>query len=345
MQAAGFIRAISVYSTLAMLLQPFTALLADQLILKDGSRLNGEVVRQKDGVLEFKTGFAGVINVQWSQVSEMQADKPVEVFLDSRETLQATRILNDDGTVTIETAAESSRQVVPQELVSINPDPWERGEGYQLSGLVNAGAEFQQGNTEQEKLALDAAMKVRRLHDRLNLAAQYQKDTSNSITTAQNWLLHNKYDYFVSDQWYYGGALNFENDKFADLQLRTALGPHVGYQFYESKPLNLSVDISLMYVMEDYYFAPGNDYTALGWNVDFDKLLWQERVQLYHKQNGLLELADTGNISVNSWTGLRFPLFAGVVASTEVQVDYDGGAPSGIDEVDTVWRVKLGYQW
>jgi hypothetical protein len=97
--------------------------------------------------------------------------------------------------------------------------------------------------------------------------------------------------------------------------------------------------------MEDYYFAPGNDYTALGWNVDFDKLLWQERVQLYHKQNGLLELADTGNISVNSWTGLRFPLFAGVVASTEVQVDYDGGAPSGIDEVDTVWRVKLGYQW
>ena len=48
---------------------------------------------------------------------------------------------------------------------------------------------------------------------------------------------------------------------------------------------------------------------------------------------------------VNSWIGLRFPLYAGIVASTEAEVDYDGGAPAGVDEVDTILRVKLGYQW
>jgi len=33
------------------------------------------------------------------------------------------------------------------------------------------------------------------------------------------------------------------------------------------------------------------------------------------------------------------------VASTEAQIDYDGAAPSGVDKVDTVWRLKLGYQF
>ncbi len=330
---------------LVMLLIPVAPLQADQLILKDDSRLFGEVIRQKDGVLQFKTGYAGVINVQWSQVSEMQTDKPVEVLLECKESLRATSIRNSDDATFIEPADLPVRRVTPQDLVSINPEPWERGDGYKLSGLVNAGLEFQQGNSEQERFALDGAIKLRRQHDRLNTVAQYQRDESNSIITAENWFLRNKYDYFATDKRYYGGSLNFEHDGFADLRLRTALGPHVGYQFFESRQMNLSIDMSLMHVMDDYYAAPDKEYTALGWNIDFEKLLLADRIKFYHRQSGLVEPGKADDAVVDTWTGFRFPLVAGILASLEAQVDYDGGAPAGFDRVDTVYRAKLGYQW
>jgi len=41
----------------------------------------------------------------------------------------------------------------------------------------------------------------------------------------------------------------------------------------------------------------------------------------------------------------RFPLYMGIVASTEAEIEYDGGAPDGVDKTDTTCRNKLGYQW
>jgi len=327
-----------------LLLIPSRLLFADTLVMKDGSRLLGEVVRQQEGVLEFSTSYAGTIKVKWDQVAELQSDKPVDIYLEGGELLQVTTVRSAEQ-VTVLGEGATAREVAPGAVTYINPEPWQLGNGMKITGLVNAGLEWQDGNTDQQKLALDGALKIRRKHDRYQLTAQYQKDKSDDVTTAQNWQLRNKYDYFVTEKRYYGASLNFEQDKFADLKLRTALGPHIGYQFYESKQMNLSADISLLYVFEDFYIAPDDEYSALGWNIDFDRLLLADRMQFYHRHHGLLELGETGNVVVNSWTGLRFPLYAGVLASTEVQLDYDGGVPAGVDEFDTIWRVKLGYQW
>ncbi len=336
-------RCVLVVSCLLVLMAA-RPLLADTLVMKDGSRLVGEVLRQKEGMLEFSTSYAGTISVKWSEIVEIRADKPLDIYLDSGESLQVNTLRNTEQS-TVLGEAGAAREVSGASVAFINPEAWQRGDGMKLSGQVNVGIEFQQGNTDQQKLALDGALKARRKHDRYRLTAQYQKDESNDVTTAWNWQLRNKYDYFVTSKRYFGAALNFEQDRFADLKLRTSLGPHIGYQFYESKQLNLGVDVSLLYVIEDFYVAPENEYSALGWNVDFDKLFLADRVQFYHRHNGLLELGGTGNVVVNSWTGLRFPLYAGLLASTEVQVDYDSGAPAGVDEVDSIWRVKLGYQW
>ena len=37
-------------------------------------------------------------------------------------------------------------------------------------------------------------------------------------------------------------------------------------------------------------------------------------------------LKETGDLVWNTWTGLRFPLVLGVVASTEMKVEYNSGA-------------------
>jgi len=227
----------------------------------------------------------------------------------------------------------------------INPDKWQRGEGYRLTGRANLGIDFQEGNTEKEEFGVDGEVKLRRQHDRLQVAGQFEKDESAGVTTAENWQVRSKYDYFVTSRWFYGASLNFEHDEFADLDLRTTIGPHIGYQFFESKALNLSVDASLLYVTEEFDVAANDEYSAFGWNVDFDRLVFSERFQVYHRHNGQMDTGDSENVVFNSWTGLRFPLYAGVLASTELQADYDGGAPPGVESVDTIYRIKIGYQW
>lgn len=316
---------------------------ADTLRLSDGSVLHGTVVRQQDGRLTFSTVYAGDITVDWGQVVEVQADTPIGLYLGNGE-LVSTRTITRNGTQLEVGTPDGVRTLADAELRAINPDAWERGDGYRLSGRINLALDTQNGNTDKEELGMDGEVRLRRQHDRLVVAGQFEQDESDGTSTAENWLLNGKYDYFVTDKWYYGGSLKLEHDRFADLNLRTALGPHIGYQFFESEPMNLSTDVSLLYVTEDFDIAMDDEYSAFGWSVDFDRLL-TGHLQLYHRHTGQLEAGDAENVVVNTWTGLRAPLYAGVIASAEAQVDYDGGAPAAVDKVDTIYRIKLGYAW
>jgi hypothetical protein len=123
------------------------------------------------------------------------------------------------------------------------------------------------------------------------------------------------------------------------------VGPHVGYQFFENSVTNLNADIGILYVDENFDESSDDDYAALGWLANFDHFLVPARVQFYHRHTGVLSVEDTDNLTVNSWTGFRFPLFLGIVASTEAEIEYDGGAPTDVDKTDTTYRVKMGYQW
>jgi putative salt-induced outer membrane protein YdiY len=337
---------LSLLFLLLMQLVTARSVLADELLMKDGSRLLGKVVRKENGTLEFKTTFAGVIKVQWAEVSELHADEPVTVMRANDETSTATVIKNTEQAALLESGAdEPASSIEPGELAFINPAPWRLGKGINWTGRVNLDLKSQRGNTDKDEFEADAELGMRRKQDRYTLLAEYEKDKDQGIVTDQNWKLLNKYDHFLSKQFYHGGVLLFEHDKFADLDLRTRVGPHIGYQFFESTAMNLGTDLGILYVDENFDEAGDNDYWSLGWMVNFDRYLVPDRVQFYHRHNGLLDTGDSSNLVINSWTGFRFPLYMGIVASTEAEIEYDGGAPDDVDKTDKTYRVKLGYQW
>ena len=329
-----------------MLLLTVTPGSADELLMKDGSRLHGTVVKKEDGILDFKTSFAGVIKVQWAEVSELHADEPVTVMLVNDETVSATAIRNTEQETLLESeVGEPGSSIEPDQLAYINPAPWRLGEGIRWTGRVNLALKTQRGNTDKDEFDADVEMAMRRKHDRFTLRGQFEKDRNSGTVTDEDWKLLNKYDYFTSKQFYYGGSLRFEHDKFADIDLRTVVGPHIGYQFFETAAMNLSTDLGILYVDEDFIDAEDDDYWSLGWHVDFDRFLIPDRVQFYHLHTGLQDFGDGGNLVINSWTGFRFPIYMGIVASTEAEIEYDGGAPDDVDKTDKTYRVKLGYQW
>jgi hypothetical protein len=40
-----------------------------------------------------------------------------------------------------------------------------------------------------------------------------------------------------------------------------------------------------------------------------------------------------------------FPLQSGIIASAEVELEYDSQPNTGDNKTDTTYRLKIGYQW
>jgi putative salt-induced outer membrane protein YdiY len=321
------------------------SVMADELIMKDGSRLMGKVLKEDGGVVDFETSYAGVIKVKWSEINELIADEPITILLKNKETREATNARNTDAGVVLADESGATETLSPGEIAYVNPEPWRVGKGMKWSGNINVVLNYERGNSDKDEYAGDMAMKFRWRDDRIKFTGDIDREKSNDVLTDDDWRINGRYDHFVTEKFFYGANLGMEHDRPADLQRRTIVGPLIGYEFYESTAMNLDVAGGPQYVNEEFYVDDNRDYLALGWAVDFDRFLIPERMQFYHRHRGLLEPGDTDNFVWDAWTGFRFPIYAGMVATTEVLVEYDGGANEGVDKTDTTYNVKLGYQW
>ncbi len=324
-----------------------SVLYADTLTMKDGSVLKGQVESQEGKSLFFKTSYAGTIKIKWDQVSKLETEQPVKIMLVTDEVIESRYINNiANGISQIKKADEEWKTAFKTDNVAyINPDPWRLGQGFKISGRANFSLKSQHGNTIKDELDMDGIIEFRSQTERFTFSGNLEHDTNKDRTTADNWIFSSKYDYFTTKQRYYGLQLVFERDKFTDLDLRVTFGPHVGHQFYESRAMNLGVDIGMVKVDENNIETKDKDYLAMDWNVNYDQFIWDDIVQLYHKDNGLWDWEKSSKVVINSWTGFRIPLNSGIVASAEVEWEYDSKPKDDVSTTDTTYRVKLGYQW
>ena len=63
---------------------------ADQVVLKNGDRVTGTIVKKDAKDLTIKTDHFGVVTTAWEQVASITADKPVNVVLSDGRTLRGT---------------------------------------------------------------------------------------------------------------------------------------------------------------------------------------------------------------------------------------------------------------
>lgn len=328
------------------MLTPAIDTLADELLLKDGSRLIGTVTKQ-DGssTLDFNTTYAGTIKVKWAEVEKITTDQALTLLLANGETREVISAQNTPEGVATVASSGTAETFALDDVSYVNPEPWRLGEGWHWEGKVSTELNRERGNSEKDEYGADFSTTFRRVDDRINLSGDYDRETSNDVLTDDDWRFNSRYDHFVNKQFFYGLNVGLEHDRFADLKLRTLIGPVVGYEFFESKATNMGVTGGPMYVVEDFYDADNNEYTAFGWQFHYDLFLIPDKVQFYHRHNGLLSMEDTENFVWDAWTGLRFPIYAGIFAATELLIEYDGGAPEDVDNTDTTYNIKLGYEW
>jgi putative salt-induced outer membrane protein YdiY len=201
------------------------------------------------------------------------------------------------------------------------------------------------GNTDTRSIYADAEVVARSTQNRFTLGGNYSRAEDKGERTVDNMTGYMKYDYFVSRQWYFFAALSGTKDKFKDLNLRTAAGLGVGYQFWESDIGNLSLEIGPSYINEDLIEAEDDDYAAGRWALNFDHWLFSKRVQFFHYHEGLVGLEDASDLFLRSQTGFRLPILANFNATAQFNYDWDNTPPPGTRKADEYYIVSLGYTW
>jgi putative salt-induced outer membrane protein YdiY len=319
---------------------------ADEVVISNGDRLTGRVLRTDQGTLRLETDYAGTLTIDWSKVQKVRFDEPRKVLLDDETKGTINEFSRTADQVSVQRHASSqSVSVGPSRVRVIEPEPWETGEGGKLSGRVNLALKSEGGNTDKDEIDFDYMLDYRRRWHRLESFGELEYDTNRGEKTTEKWSLSVKYSRLFRGPWYAAGWVLAGHDRFADQRLRVGVAPTLGYRFFEGPERNLRTELGGGYITEDFYNERDRDYWGPFWYLDYDQLFWQDRLQLYHTHRAFWALDDTNKQLWRSWTGVRVPLVSGFVGSVEYQLEYDSDPAVESKDTDTTLRLKLGYEW
>ena len=278
---------------------------ADEVVLTNGDRLTGTTVSLAAGVLTLVTPY-GNVRIPWPDVVRVTIGDPMLAAL-----------------------ADALR---PQPAVIVD-------------GGANAAIVATAGNTDVNNLRLDGDLLARAGLNRYSGSGAIIRAKDRGIETARNWTTAFKYDRFVSTRTFLNANAIFTNDRFRDLDLRTAIGFGVGYQVLTGPQVRLTADGGLGYVNENLESQPDDSYTALRESVSLDVFALPDRVQLFHVHDGYFGVTGDDNMFIRMQNGVRVTLVAGFVTTLRHDLDYDRSPAIGRRNTDRTLAFTLGYRF
>jgi len=318
----------------------------DEIITTTGDRLTGTILEAGADNILLETAYAGIVEIERSQVRSLRRGAATV----SRVGLECS----DAAPMTIADGVKSNAQgaaaapsgdsaATPARAEPSRSSPFTPGS--ELSGRVNFALSHDNGNTDKDEIDVDYQLEYRRGWHRFRSLGALEYDTDGDEKTTDKWATFNQYSRVFSSRWYGAAWLAVEHDRFADLRLRTVGGPVVGYLVAESEAFNLAVEAGPAALLEDFYGQPDQDFMGAALFVRYDQLVWQDRLQPYHRQFGYAALDGDNKYLWQSWTGLRVPLAGGFTGAIEFEYDYDSDPAVAAKTTDTTLRLKLGYEW
>lgn len=318
--------------------------MADEINLKNGDRITGEVIRMQENQLVTKTAYAGEIGIKWEEVIHVKTDQPIKVVLKDGTSLEGLSQDFEESKMKLDSdMLEAPTSFELSDVKAINPVT---KKPVQWTARANVSLSNERGNTDSDNYYLDGEFIARTEKNMYTIAGRYNEEKSDGVITAKSALGYGKYDHFLNKKWFLFTNTLFEHDEFKDLNLRSTLGAGAGYQVFETPLLSLSTSAGLAWVDENLDLAADSNYPAGQWSINYEQYVFKKFMQLFHKQNGYISLEDSNDWFLKTETGVRFPLYKGLTATVQFNYDYENQPSAAAEEKeDTKFLLLLGYQF
>lgn len=313
---------------------------ADRIVLENGDSLTGKVVSIENGVLTFSTDYSEPVKIKVEKIKKVFTDTAVSVHLSEGEILKGRLDTAEDGKMVVESSSGREPAVVDWKRVeAVNPP-----EKKKWSGNITVGANHQSGNTDRTGASAGAGAERRTERDRFNLRFLYNYAEEEGEISARNTFGALKYDYFFTKKTY--GLLSVEmlSDKFKDLNLRTVVGPGIGYQVWESPEKSLGLEAGVSYFSEDRvenedeHWITGRLAGNLKWKI-YGPVVFTENLLVYPS------FEDFGEYQLRNEASLTSPLVSGWSMKLANILEYDSDPPADVENEDIYWLLGLDYSF
>lgn len=337
--------------TIAFFILLATASHGDEVVIKNGDRLRGEVVSMTGGKLVFKTTYAGNVTIAWDQVSRLITDRPVELTFGDEDTIKGELITGPKDRVIAVKPDEVATVAVFSfdEIKKLEPI---KEKGWDFTGLFSVGFNIETGNTEKKRFHLEGNAEIAKVPHRIKLFAQSTVETNKEVRIDDKQFFSASYNYFITKKWFLFTDTQFKRDRFADLAAFGIVSVGPGYQFWHSKEKNLSISLGPGYATQTYStgqsFLDGDkkrNFPAGVWSMDFDIWLFKQSLQFFHHNSAVLNLKDSDAWDIRTRTGLRLPLFWKLFANFQYNFDYSNQPADGKVSDDGKFVTSLGLKW
>ncbi|HET8710032.1 MAG TPA: DUF481 domain-containing protein [Spongiibacteraceae bacterium] len=319
---------------------------AGVLLLKNGDRISGELIVISDGQVRWQSDMAGEISVPQINVVGIETRDLFEVNLDGRRLLSECQMQVRSDQQQLLNCKEGEAEVNSWKLVNnVSARPLIQRDTWRQAGYVSASGRDSVGNVHEQDWELDLKASVRRGSVRHTGIASYDTQQLDGVKTQDDRKAEYQYDYFISDKWYVNSVASWERNVFQDLSSRTLASGGLGYQFFDTELIRLSVQAGVGYATEIYasdvdrramVFRESTDFTyrinALGW-------------QFFHR-NTYLQLFDrNSDWRLKTETGLKLPVIGNLTAQAKLKFDYTNIPADDAHAFDRTWLFGVNYDW
>ena len=244
-----------------------SSLFADQIVLKNGDRLSGTIIKSDAKNLVIKTDYAGEVTVDWSAVQDMTSTKSLHVGLKSGQTVVGPLTVKE-GKLEVTTKDFGTLETPSDNIVVIRDDAnqlaYEKslhpGFGQGWAGGANLGFALTAGNSETKNLNIGLNAARTGPHDKLTLYENSIYSTTSKLslhpipsqTTANSNGGGMRYDHDFVPKVFGFGAADFFANALQDLDLRYILGGGIGLHAIKTPNTTLDLLAGINYTHESF---------------------------------------------------------------------------------------------
>jgi putative salt-induced outer membrane protein YdiY len=324
----------------------------DIVTLKDGSIIYGEIVEMEGGVLHIKTPASpdNFVKVKWENVVRLSVNHPIPFHLKEGSVINGTATPGPEGMINLQAEPLKGSMEVPlASITSMNPlvQP-----PVIYTGNLTGGYSQTTGNSHLRNASLLGELVARSEQLRLTLNGRYVYGDNANTLIARNARGTIKLDFFITKRLYWFTSAYFENDRFQDLKLRTALASGPGYQFIDRedlgglfKNMTFYTEAGLAYFNEDFRLGDDKSSTRARISVKWNWPFLDDRITLYHFSELFPSLQNTSDVYLTMDNGARFKIWEGFVSSFQVTTRYNTKPAAGTGDTDNLYLMTLGYSF
>ena len=355
------------------------AAIADIVVTTDGSQLHGEILRVSEEKLEFKTEYAGTLEIPLEAIEHFTTEEAAAVRLDDGNVLVGQVASPEPGAIAVTTSG-GVVQARTEDVAAVwavderDPDDVARETALQnqmrrwsYEAAVAIGG--RSGNTTRSNIGVNLGATLEGPVDRLEIRGSYHyasEETGPSgqevnRRSADEAVLAMSYTRFFSKHFGWYLREEIEYDTFENIAFRSTTAGGITYRIFDRPRHRLETRAGLAYRYESYYDldfdgdgtvdlaeaeASSDNFPGLDFGLDH---YWQfaEWGELNNTITYTPSINDLGDYLIDHRSAIDIPLGASDFWKLRLSLSnqYNSQPTGGREKLDTTYALSLLLKW